>query len=73
MRIHTGERPYKCSFENCGKSFITKGHLVDHERRHVGDRPFKCTSCDKAFFRSTALKDHLKKHKKKKRSGGEKN
>ena len=71
MRTHTGERPYSCSFDGCHKEFITKGHLVDRERRHTGERPFKCDICEKAFFRSTALKDHIKRHKLKKRGAAD--
>jgi len=30
MRIHTGEKPFQCEFGGCGRSFTTKGHLIDH-------------------------------------------
>jgi len=45
MRIHSGEKPFTCSVEGCGKTFTTQGHLTDHMRRHSGERPFKCTYC----------------------------
>lgn len=28
--IHQGLRPFVCTFEDCQKTFITKGHLVEH-------------------------------------------
>jgi uncharacterized Zn-finger protein len=34
MRVHTEERPYKCTYINCNKQFKTRGHLKDHEKIH---------------------------------------
>ena len=33
-RIHTGEKPFKCKYKSCHKSFRTKGHLNVHLKRH---------------------------------------
>ena len=34
-RIHSGEKPYVCSYENCRRSFKAKSHLKDHEKTHL--------------------------------------
>ncbi|XP_044755180.1 GDNF-inducible zinc finger protein 1-like [Coccinella septempunctata] len=58
IRIHTGERPFKCDEKDCGKTFTRNEELTRHKRIHSGLRPFPCTQCGKCFGR----KDHLKKH-----------
>ena len=60
MRIHTGERPFSCSFEGCERRFARNEELTRHRRIHTGVRPHKCDVCNKAFGR----KDHLSKHQK---------
>ncbi len=51
-----------CSYGNCKKQFITKGHLKTHELIHSGDKPYICEMCQKAYSRSGRLKIHLRTH-----------
>ncbi|XP_059174449.1 transcription factor E4F1-like isoform X2 [Physella acuta] len=58
--VHSDERKFVCSFENCPYAFKTKGGLVRHTRRHTGERPFACERCGRSFTESGALTRHLK-------------
>jgi uncharacterized Zn-finger protein len=62
VRIHTGEKPYVCNFENCGQSFKAHGHLKDHTKRHLNLKPYECNICEAKFARSSTLKIHLHTH-----------
>ena len=62
MIRHTGERPYKCEFEGCGKSFFDSQVLKNHERIHLDLKEFQCSLCPKAFRQSYALVIHMKRH-----------
>ena len=64
MRIHTGDKPYKCTHAGCDKAFSQSGSLTIHTRNHTGERPYKCThtGCNMAFTQSGHLIDHTRNH-----------
>lgn len=40
--LDTGERPYACDFENCGKTFARQETANIHMRTHSGEKVFFC-------------------------------
>lgn len=62
MRIHTGEKPYKCEYQNCDKKFALAYNLKVHERIHTGLKPLLCITCGKKFAQSAGLVSHMRLH-----------
>ncbi len=62
MRIHTGEKPYLCSWEGCERRFARSDELARHKRTHTGEKKYECPMCNRKFMRSDHLSKHAKRH-----------
>nr|XP_037283728.1 zinc finger protein 236-like [Rhipicephalus microplus] len=61
IRIHTQEKPYKCS--NCFRAFAVKSTLTAHTRAtHLGVKQFQCPTCQHLFSTRGSLKVHMRIH-----------
>lgn len=61
MRLHSGDKPYKCEF--CGRNFRQWGDLKYHcTSRHSEEKQYQCEYCGKDFARKYSLIVHRRIH-----------
>ncbi|KAJ8011026.1 hypothetical protein DPEC_G00053920 [Dallia pectoralis] len=47
---------HKCP--HCGRCFVYRYEMLEHQRLHTGENPYKCSQCDKTFRRSSDMSTH---------------
>lgn len=63
ITTHTGNKPFRCDFDECGQSFLNKSLLHRHLRFHGIDiEKFHCSLCMKEVASKYHLKSHMRTH-----------
>ncbi|XP_077454110.1 zinc finger protein 407 isoform X1 [Stigmatopora argus] len=62
LKLHSGEKPYKCPWPSCHYAFLNLSAMKDHYRTHTGEKTFLCDLCGFAGGTRHALTKHRRQH-----------
>jgi len=54
----SGEKPYVCTSEGCGKRFTEYSSLYKHHVVHTQKKPYECIDCGKTYRQTSTLAMH---------------
>ena len=54
----TGEKPYVCTVQGCGKRFTEYSSLYKHHVVHTHAKPYICSHCGKNYRQTSTLAMH---------------